>query len=75
MPKILEKWGNPSNGLLNLRCAQERRDNRLMPQKGSKIGLFSPRSGVSAACLKGWVHCVEDFSFFKSGFIRSPTGC
>src|SRR4029450_10053416 len=34
-------------------------------EKRPKIGVFSPRSEVQAACLKGRVHFFDDFSCFK----------
>ena len=37
--------------------------------------LFSPRSGVSAASLRGRVHFLGIFHALNSGFVPSPTGC
>ena len=37
----------------------------LRAEKRTKIRVFSPRSGISAACLKGRVHFSGNFSSFK----------
>src|SRR5258705_3078272 len=39
-----------------------------MPKKRPRIRVFSPRSGASAACLKGRVRFFGDFSCFKLQF-------
>jgi hypothetical protein len=41
-------------------------------RKITKMRVFSPRSGVSAASLKGPVHFSEIFHASNSGFIPSP---
>jgi len=37
----------------------------LRAEKRPKIRVFSPRSGVAAACLNGRIHFFDDFSCFK----------
>jgi len=37
----------------------------LRAEKRPKIRVFSPRSGVPAACLKGRIHFFVDFPCFK----------